>query len=122
MNRRLLAEHLIRRHGLILTHMMSSETRERFSALKNLERAEKRFLLSFLSSLIAGSYWLSMELWGLNLKDILTLPIQRVVSVILATLIVVSSILAILAYLTVGLVIQRAVEIKRRDSDNSKTK
>ena len=117
MNRRALVEHLLRKHELVLTRVMSSQSHDRFAALKNLEQAEKRFLLSFLVSLAGGSYWLSMELWGLNLRDLLTLPIQRVVSVILGTIIIVASILAILAYLSVGLVIQRAVEIKPREGD-----
>ena len=42
---------------------------------------------------------------------------QRVVSVILVTVIVSSSILSILEYLSVGLVIQRAVDIKPREGD-----
>lgn len=113
MNRRALVEHLLRKHELILTRVMSSH--DRFAALKNLERAEKRFLFSFLASLAGGSYWLAMELWGLNLSDLVTLPVHRVVSVILGALVVAMSILAILAYLSVGLVIQRAVEIKPRD-------
>jgi hypothetical protein len=88
---------------------------DRFGALKNLERAEKRFLLAFLSSLAGGSYWLSMELWGLNLNDLVTLPVNRVISIILGSIVVVTSVLAILAYLSIGLVIQRAVEIRPRD-------
>jgi len=113
MNHRALVEHLLRKHELVLTRVMSSH--DRFAALKNLERAEKRFLLSFLSSLAGGSYWLAMELWGLNLSDLVTLPVHRVVSVILGALVVATSVLAVLAYLSVGLVIQRAVEIKPRD-------
>lgn len=113
MNRRALVEHLLRKRELILTHAVSSH--DRFAALKNLERAEKRFLFSFLASLAGGSYWLAMELWGLNLSDLVTLPVHRIVSVILGALLVATSILAVLAYLSVGLVIQRAVEIKPRD-------
>jgi hypothetical protein len=112
-SRRALIEHLLRKHELILTRAVSSH--DRFAALKNLERAEKRFLFSFLTSLAGGSYWLSMELWGLDIKGLLSLPIHRVVSIIFAAALVVSSALAILAYLSVGLVIQRAVEIKPRD-------
>jgi hypothetical protein len=115
MNRRALVEHLLRKHELVLTRVMSSQSHDRFGALKNLEQAEKRFLLSFLASLASGSYWLSTELWGLNLSDFLTLPVNRVVSIILGAVIVVTSLLAVLAYLSVGLVIQRAVEIKPRD-------
>jgi hypothetical protein len=88
---------------------------DRFASLKNLERAEKRFLLAFLSSLAGGSYWLSMELWGLNMNDLVTLPLNRVISIILGSIVVVTSVLAILAYLSIGLVIQRAVEIRPRD-------
>jgi len=114
-NRRILIEHLLRKHELILTRAVSSH--DRFAALKNLERAEKRFLLSFLTSLAGGIYWLTMELWGLNLNDLITLPIHRIVSIILGGVVVATSILAILAYLSIGLVVQRAVEIKPRESD-----
>jgi hypothetical protein len=112
-SRRRLVEHLLRKHELILTRVVSS--RDRFAALKNLERAEKRFLLAFLTSLASGSYWLSMELWGLDVRALLSLPINRVISIVFATALVVTSVLAILAYLSVGLVVQRAVEIKPRD-------
>jgi hypothetical protein len=113
MNKRALVEYLLRRGELVLTRVMSSH--DRFGALKNLERAEKRFLLAFLSSLAGGSYWLSMELWGLNMNDLVTLPVNRVISIILGSIVVVTSVLAILAYLSIGLVIQRAVEIRPRD-------
>jgi hypothetical protein len=88
---------------------------DRFAALRNLERAEKRFLLSFLVSLLGGSYWLAMELWGLNVDDLLTLPIHRVISIALGIVVTTASILAILGYLSIGLVIERAVEIRPRD-------
>lgn len=113
--RRTLVEHLLRKHELILTRAVSSH--DRFAALKNLERAEKRFLLSFLSSLASGIYWLMMELWGLNLNDLVRLPIHRVTSIILGAAVTATSLLAILAYLSIGLVVQRAVEIKPRESD-----
>jgi len=113
--RRTLVEHLLRKHELILTRAVSSH--DRFAALKNLERAEKRFLLSFLSSLASGIYWLTMELWGLNLNDLVRLPIHRVTSIILGAAVTATSLLAILAYLSIGLVVQRAVEIKPRESD-----
>ena len=113
MNRRALVEHLLRKRELILTHAVSSH--DRFAALKNLERAEKRFLFSFLASLAGGSYWLAMELWGLNVSDLVTLPIHRVISLIFGAALVATSVLAILGYLSIGLVIQRAVEIKPRD-------
>jgi hypothetical protein len=112
-NRRALVEHLLRKHELILTRAVSSH--ERFAVLKNLERAEKRFLFSFLASLAGGSYWLAMELWGLNVSDLVTLPIHRVISLIFGAALVATSVLAILGYLSIGLVIQRAVEIKPRD-------
>ena len=113
MNRRALVEHLLRRHEFILTRAMSSH--DRFAALKNLERAEKRFLLSFLVSLLGGSYWLTMELWGQNVDDLFALPVHRVISIALAIVLTATSILAILGYLSIGLVIERAVEIKPRD-------
>jgi hypothetical protein len=113
MNRRVLVEHLLRRHEFILTRAMSSH--DRFAALKNLERAEKRFLLSFLTSLLGGSYWLAMELWGLNVDDLLGLPVHRAISIALGIALAATSILAILGYLSIGLVIERAVEIKPRD-------
>lgn len=106
---------MIRRRELILTRAVSS--RERFASLKNLERAEKRFLLSFLTSLAGGIYWLAMELWGLNLSDLIGLPINRIVSIALGATVTATSILALLAYLSIGLVIQRAVEIKPRESE-----
>ena len=114
-SRRALVEHLLRKRELILTRTVSSH--DRFAALKNLERAEKRFLLSFLSSLASGIYWLTMELWGLNLNDLVRLPIHRVTSIILGAAVTATSLLAILAYLSIGLVVQRAVEIKPRESD-----
>jgi hypothetical protein len=113
MNRRALVEHLLRSHDFILTRAMSGH--DRFAALKNLERAEKRFLLSFLVSLLGGSYWLTMELWGLNVDDSFALPIHRAISIALAIVLTATSILAILGYLSIGLVIERAVEIKPRD-------
>jgi len=112
-SRRALVEHLLRKHELVLTRVVSSH--DRFAALKNLERAEKRFLLAFLTSLAGGSYWLSMELWGLDVRGLLALPIHRFVSIIFGAALVVTSVLAVLAYLSVGLVVQRAVEIKPRD-------
>jgi len=114
-SRRKLVEHLLRKHELILTRAVSGH--DRFAALKNLERAEKRFLLSFLTSLGGGIYWLTMELWGLNLSDFVGLPINRVASIALGAAVTATSILAILAYLSIGLVVQRAVEIKPRESD-----
>lgn len=114
-SRRTLIEHLLRKHELILTRAVSSK--DRFASLKNLERAEKRFLLSFLTSLAGGIYWLAMELWGLQVSDLVTLPINRAVSIGLGTAVTVTSILAILAYLSIGFVVQRAVEIKPRESD-----
>ena len=113
--RRVLVEHLLRKHELILTRAVSGH--DRLAALKNLEQAEKRFLLSFLASLAGGVYWLAMELWGLNLTDLVLLPVHRVVSLVLGGVVVASSILAVLAYLSIGLVVQRAVEIKPRESD-----
>jgi hypothetical protein len=89
--------------------------RERFSALKNLERAEKRFLLCFLTALAGGIYWLVVELWGLNVSDLLTLPVHRVVSVVFGACLTATSVLAILGYLSIGLVVERAVEIRPRD-------
>jgi hypothetical protein len=108
-----LIEHLLRRHDSILTRAMSGH--DRFAALRNLERAEKRFLLSFLVSLLGGSYWLAMELWGLNVDDLLALPVHRVISIVLGIVLTATSILAILGYLSIGLVIERAVEIRPRD-------
>jgi hypothetical protein len=114
-SRRKLVEHLLRRHVLVLTRIV--ESHDRFAALKNLERAEKRFLLSFVTSLAGGIYWLAMELWGLNVNDLVRLPIHRVTSIILGAAVTATSILAVLAYLSIGLVVQRAVEIKPRESD-----
>jgi hypothetical protein len=112
MNKRALVEYLLRKHELILTRAVSSH--ERFAVLKNLERAEKRFLLAFVVALSGGVYWLAMELWGLNVSDLVTLPIHRVISLIFGTALVATSALAILGYLSIGLVIQRAVVIRPR--------
>jgi hypothetical protein len=114
-NRRALVEHLLRRRELILTKVASSG--ERFSALKNLERAEKRFLLAFVTSIAGGSYWLSTELWGLNVGNLLTLPIYQVTAIILGLTVTLASALAVLSYLSIGVVVQRAVEIRPRESD-----
>ena len=113
MNRRTLVEHLIRKRELVLTKAASSS--ERFSSLKNLERAEKRFLFSFLMNIIGGSYILTAELWNLNVVDLVGLPIPRLLVILFAVAVLATGILAILAYLSIGLVIQRAVEIKQRD-------
>jgi hypothetical protein len=104
---------------LVLARIASSQDRfsphDRFASLKHLERAEKRFLLCFLMALSGGVYWLAMELWGLNVSDLVTLPIHRVISLIFGTALVATSALAILGYLSIGLVIQRAVEIRPRE-------
>jgi hypothetical protein len=115
MNRRALVEHLLRKRELILTKAASEG--ERFSTLKNLEQAEKRFLLAFVTSIAGGSYWLSTELWGLNVGNLLTLPIYQVAAIILALAVTLTSALAVLSYLSIGLVVQRAVEIKPRDGE-----
>jgi hypothetical protein len=113
MNRRNLVEHLILKRELVLTKAASSG--ERFSSLKNLERAEKRFLISFLMNIIGGSYILTSELWNLNVRDLGGLPIPRVLVIVFAVAILLTGVLAILAYLSIGLVIERAVEIRPRD-------
>jgi hypothetical protein len=117
MNRRALVEHLLRKRELVLTRVMSGHGRDRFGSLKNLERAEKRFLFCFMMALSGGIYWLASELWGLNVSDLIALPIYRVLAIGLGFTLVASSVLAILSYLSIGLVIQRAVEIKPRESD-----
>lgn len=113
MNRRALVEHLLRKHELLLVKTASSH--ERFAALKSLERAEKRFLLCFMMALVSGGYSLAMQLWGLSVNDLLTLPVYRVVWVGLGIATLATAILAILGYLSIGLVIERAVEIKPRE-------
>ena len=116
-SRRILIQHLLRKHELILTRAVSSH--DRFAVLKNLERAEKRFLLSFLINVLTGMYILISELWNLTLGDLAGLPIPRLLVVIFALASLLAGILAILAYLSIGLVIQRAVEIKPRESDST---
>jgi hypothetical protein len=115
MNRRALVEHLIRKRELVLTRVMSSQSHDRFASLKNLERAEKRFLLSFLMNIVGGSYILTSEVWNLNVGDVSSLPIPRLLAILFAVAILVTGVLAILAYLSIGLVVQRAVEIRPRD-------
>jgi hypothetical protein len=82
-----------------------------------MERAEKRFLLAFLSGIVGGSIILSAELWGLNVGELAALPVARLVNIVLSTAILATSVLAVLAYLTIGLVIQRAVEIHPREGE-----
>ena len=104
---------------LVLARIASSQDRlsphDRFASLKNLERAEKRFLACFLMALTTGAYTLVMQLWDLRVNDLSTLPIFRVVWIGLGAATLASAILAILGYLSVGLVIQRAVEIRPRE-------
>jgi hypothetical protein len=113
---RALVEHLLRKHELILVRAVSSAD-GRLATLKNLEEAEKRFLLAFLAGIAGGSYWLATELWGLNVGNLLTLPIYQVAAIILALAVILTSAAAVLSYLSIGLVVQRAVEIKPRESD-----
>ena len=116
MNRRALVEHLIRKRELILTHVMSTEGHDRFGSLKNLERAEKRFLVSFIMNIVGGTYYvLTSELWSLNVAGLAALPMPRLMAIILAVAMLLTGIFAFLAYLSIGLVVQRAVEIRPRD-------
>jgi len=114
-SRRKLVEHLLRKRELVLTRAVSSH--ERFTALKNLERAEKRFLLNFIASLLSGSYALMLEFWGMKITDLPGLPINHIAAIVFSALSVITAVLAILSYLSIGLVIERAVEIKPRESD-----
>lgn len=114
-SRRKLVEHLLRKRELILTRAVSSH--DRLAALKHLERAEKRFLLNFIASLLSGSYALMLEFWDMKLTDVPALPINRITAIVFSALSVITAILAILSYLSIGLVVQRAVEIKPRESD-----
>jgi len=114
-NRRALVEYLLRKHELVLTRVMSSQSHDRFGSLKSLERAEKRFLVSFVMNIVGGSYVLTSELWNLNVGDLASLPIPHLLALLFAVAILVTGVLAILAYLSIGLVIQRAVEIRPRD-------
>jgi hypothetical protein len=66
-------------------------------------------------NIIGGSYILTAELWNLNVADLAGLPIPRLLVILFAVAVLATGILAILAYLSIGLVIQRAVEIKPRD-------
>lgn len=104
---------------LVLARIASSQDRlsphDRFASLKNLERAEKRFLLCFLMALTSGAYSLVMQLWDLKVNELSSLPVYRVVWIALGAVTLASAVLAILAYLSVGLVIQRAVEIRPRE-------
>ena len=49
--------------------------------------------------------------------NLLTLPIYQVAAIILALAVTLTSALAVLSYLSIGLVVQRAVEIRPRESD-----
>jgi len=103
------------KHRQLLLPQIASAPHDRFASLKNLERAEKRFLACFLMALTSGAYTLAMQLWNLTVSDLATLPIYRVVWIGLGAATLFSSVLAILGYLSVGLVIQRAVEIRPRE-------
>jgi hypothetical protein len=103
------------KHRQLLLPQIASAPHDRFASLKNLERAEKRFLACFLTALTTGAYTLAMQLWDLKVNDLASLPIYRVVWTGLGAATLASAILAILAYLSVGLVIQRAVEIRPRE-------
>jgi hypothetical protein len=103
------------KHRQLLLPQIASAPHDRFASLKNLERAEKRFLACFLMALTTGAYTLAMQLWDLKVNDLASLPIYRVVWTGLGAATLASAILAILAYLSVGLVIQRAVEIRPRE-------
>jgi len=119
LSKRTLVQHLLQRRMLVLASIASSQDRlsphDRFASLKNLERAEKRFLLCFLMALTSGAYSLVLQLWDLKVNELSSLPVYRVVWIALGAVTLASAVLAILAYLSVGLVIQRAVEIRPRE-------
>jgi len=114
-SRRALVERMLRKRQLVLTQAVSSH--DRFASLKNLERAEKRFLFSFVMNVVGGSYILTSELWNLNVSDLARISIPRLLVILFAIAILIAGILAILAYLSIGLVVQRAVEIRPRGGD-----
>jgi phage-related minor tail protein len=114
MNRRALVEHMLK-HRQLLLPQIASAPHDRFASLKNLERAEKRFLISFIMNIVGGTYFvLTSELWSLNLAGVASLPIPRLMAIILAVAMLLAGLFAVLAYLSIGLVIQRAVEITPR--------
>jgi hypothetical protein len=107
---------MLKHRQLILPQIASSTPNDRFASLKNLERAEKRFLISFIMNIVGGTYFvLTSELWSLNLAGVASLPIPRLMAVILAVAMLLAGLFAVLAYLSIGLVIQRAVEIRPRE-------
>ena len=114
-SRRALVEHLLRRHELVLTRAVSSH--DRFAVLKRLERAEKRFLVAFLTSLVGSSFILAWRLWGLTLSQLAALPLSDLLTIAFAVIMIASNVSAVLSYLSVGLVVQRAVEIRPREED-----
>jgi hypothetical protein len=68
-------------------------------------------------NVLSGTYILTAELWNLNVGDLPGLPIPRLLVIVLAAASLLAGMLAIFGYLSIGLVIQRAVEIKPRESD-----
>jgi len=58
-----------------------------------------------------------LEFWDMKLTELPGLPINRIAAIVFSALSVTTAILAILSYLSIGLVVQRAVEIKPREGD-----
>ena len=112
--RRILAEHILKRHAVVLSRVAFTSIRE-----VELERAEKYFLLNFILSLIVGVVTLANELTGLSPADLVTLPLRDFALIGLGVVLLLSSLSAVMSYLRIGLkvVIERSVQIKPKRED-----
>jgi len=111
---RILTGHILSRHSVVLTRVAFSSIRE-----IELERAEKRFLFNFLLSLVGSSVVLAAEFNGLDMARILLLPLRDLLLILLMVAILISSVLSLMAYLSIGLkvVVERSVQIKPKRDD-----
>jgi hypothetical protein len=84
-----------------------------------LERAEKRFLLAFVTNTIASAIIILSRVWGLTSPTQLpSLGFGDLLTLVLASAALATTLLAWFAYFEIGisLSVERAVEIKPKDS------
>jgi hypothetical protein len=83
-----------------------------------LERAEKHFLLAFVTNTIAATLIILSRVWGLaSPTQLLGLGFGNLATLVLAAAALVTTVMAWLAYFEIGvaLTVERAVEIKPKD-------
>lgn len=109
---RILTERVLRRGPFVFTHLAFSSIRD-----VELERAEKWFLANFLLSGVSAIVNLYLGFRNLNLTQPLTLTIDRLILIGIGVVLGVSTFLAFAGYFAIGVrvVVERAVEIKRKD-------